>query len=300
MEASSIEEVTMLEVSEDLNLKLNLAEEERKLEEYDSGSGEEFHEDCEEEEEEHEDCEEEEEEFSFDYAFDGVNTDQISAEEAFDNGQIKPVFPLFNRDLLLLDEGAEDLESLKSNDSVPNVKKVFVAVSSESHDDTSSSTAGNDGEIVGPYCEWSKKAVEVAPEHCKKSNSTGFSKIWRFKELMHRSNSDGRDAFVFLNNTSTSGSTTTATGNSSESEKKEGSSEKKIIIRGERKVNGDGEVVKVKKVPKGKKVALSPHEVYLKSKAKEGRRSYLPYRPELVGFFTSVNGGALSRNVHPF
>ncbi|KAK9935494.1 hypothetical protein M0R45_022596 [Rubus argutus] len=28
------------------------------------------------------------------------------------------------------------------------------------------------------------------------------------------------------------------------------------------------------------------------------RRSYLPYRPGLVGFFTNVNG--LSRNVHPF
>ena len=42
--------------------------------------------------------------------------------------------------------------------------------------------------------------VEDSKDMCKKSNSTGFSKLWRFRQdLKLRSNSDGKDAFVFLN-----------------------------------------------------------------------------------------------------
>lgn len=257
-------------------------------------------EDEEEEEVEEEEEEEDEEEFSFSLAFDGLmNTEQISAEEAFDNGQIKPVFPLFNRDLLIEAEEGIDLENLKLNDRIPNVKKVFLEA--PNHDDD---------EAVGPYCEWSKKAVEVAasaPEGCKKSNSTGFSKIWRFKDLMHRCNSDGRDAFVFLNNNNNSNpssSSAPATGQRENKVARGETDKKQSVPTIERKVNGqvDGEVGKLKKklLKSNKKPAPSPHEVYLKSKAKDGRRSYLPYRPELVGFFTNVNGGGLTRNVHPF
>lgn len=281
MDHTSLVEERLSEMSQDLILK-----------EDDHDTVQEFHED-----EEDEGEEEEEEEFSFSLAFDGANMEQISAEEAFDNGQIKPVFPLFNRDLVLVD--GIDLDSLKLNDRVPNVKKVFL----ETND--LPSTTGDD-EAVGPYCEWSKKAVEAeaAPEGCKKSNSTGFSKIWRFRDLMHRCNSDGRDAFVFLNNNNNS-SSAPASGKREDrvaggTDKKDNFTEKTSRTP-ERKVNG--EVVgegKLKKLLKSKKPAPSPHEVYLKSKAKDGRRSYLPYRPELVGFFTNVNGGGLTRNVHPF
>ena len=34
--------------------------------------------------------------------------------------------------------------------------------------------------------------LEVSSELWKNSNSTGFSKLWRFRELVHRSNSDGK------------------------------------------------------------------------------------------------------------
>ncbi|XP_051116387.1 uncharacterized protein LOC127241401 [Andrographis paniculata] len=180
--------------------------------------------------------EEEEEEFSFMAA--GGSSSPIAAEDAFLNGQIKPAFPLL---------AAGDFPMR------PPVEKVFV--------EATSSSAG----------EWSnRKAVEAGPgpEVCKKSNSTGFSKIWRFKDLLGRSNSDGRDAFVFLNQAPETSATATATA----------------------------------KKKKKKTAAASAHEVYLKSKVKEEeerRRSYLPYRPELMGFFTNVNGG-LSKNVHPF
>ncbi|GFP88035.1 hypothetical protein PHJA_000947200 [Phtheirospermum japonicum] len=172
---------------------------------------------------------------------------------------------------------------------MPPVNKVFVETSEETGP-VKSSSQGNAG-VCGPRCEWSdRKAVEVSPpspEICKKSNSTGFSKIWRFKDLLGRSNSDGRDTFVFLNNghapPSSSAVEQPVTAVAKGDEKK-GLKEK---------VKGKGK--------KAKTVSLSAHEVYLKSKAtkEERRRSYLPYRPELMGFFTNVNGG-LSKNVHPF
>ncbi|CAI9767933.1 unnamed protein product [Fraxinus pennsylvanica] len=224
--------------------------------------------------------EENEEEFTF---VCGANTSSVTAEDAFVDGQIKPVFPLFNRDLLLSD-GNSPL--------MPPVKKVFVETKNDEGNVMSSSLENDD--ISGPYC--ARKAVEASSGVCKKSNSTGFSKIWRFKDFMGRCNSDGRDAFVFLNNSNTTpakaATPSTVVAGSVRREEKEGGG------GGEKKES----TVKVKKIQKNKTASLSAHELYLKSKAKDGdrRRSYLPYRPELMGFFTNVSGGGLTRNVHPF
>ncbi|GKA37600.1 hypothetical protein Tco_0724165 [Tanacetum coccineum] len=94
-------------------------------------------------------------------------------------------------------------------------------------------------------------AITDSNEMNIKSNSTGFSKLWRFRDNNNINRREG-----------------------------------KVVVK--------------KKV---KKANVSAHEVYLK-KAKGGgeeekRKSYLPYRPGLMGFFTNVNGG-LSKNVHPF
>ncbi|XP_055806876.1 uncharacterized protein LOC129875605 [Solanum dulcamara] len=246
------------------------------------------------EEEEVEDGEDEnddEEEFSFAC---GIDAPPISADEVFYNGQIRPLFPLFNQNLLLCDE---DLEALKEQLPIrPPVKKIFI----QTEDNPIPAASSSSEDIAGPFCEWSKnKAIEASlenPEVCKKSNSTGFSKLWRFKVFLHRSNSDGRDTFVFLNPTTPAAKVEekvirkNETTTSSESEKKKISGEVKVI----------GKVTKKKKDLKKSEGVLA-HEAYMKSKAKaeDRRRSYLPYRPELVGFFTNVNGG-LTRNVHPF
>lgn len=236
------------------------------------------------EDEEDDEVEDDDEEEEFSFAC-GIDAPPIAADEVFSNGQIRPLFPLFNQNLLLSEE---DLEELKEQLPIkPPVKKIFIQTEGNSIPATTSSSLTENEEIAGPFCEWSKnKAIEATldnPEVCKKSNSTGFSKLWRFKDFLHRSNSDGRDTFVFLNPTTPA--ITPAT-----------SSEKKIS--GEGKVNG-----KVNKKKKGvkKSEGVLAHEAYMKSKAKteDRRRSYLPYRPELVGFFTNVNGG-LTRNVHPF
>ncbi|KAK3224941.1 hypothetical protein Dsin_004803 [Dipteronia sinensis] len=60
-----------------------------------------FKEEDEEEEEEGEDHEEEEEEFEFPFVCRKPDDSPISADEIFFNGQIKPIYPLFDTTLLL-------------------------------------------------------------------------------------------------------------------------------------------------------------------------------------------------------
>ncbi|MCE3050371.1 hypothetical protein HAX54_047071 [Datura stramonium] len=280
--------------TEQLKMKEQIIEDEVEQHVYDDDDDDDEEEE-EEEEEEVEDGDDDEEEFSFAC---GIDAPPIAADEVFYNGQIRPLFPLFNQNLLLSDE---DLEALKEQLPIrPPVKKIFIQTEDNPIPATSSSSSNSlteSEEIAGPFCEWSKnKAIEAtpdSPEVCKKSNSTGFSKLWRFKDFLHRSNSDGRDTFVFLN------PTTPAKVEEKVVRKDETtSSEKKIS--GEVKVNGKLTAQKKKKGVK-KSEAVLAHEAYMKSKAKaeDRRRSYLPYRPDLVGFFTNANGG-LSRNVHPF
>ncbi|GKC69213.1 carbonic anhydrase 2-like protein [Tanacetum coccineum] len=47
---------------------------------------------------------------------------------------------------------------------------------------------------MGPHCTWKKQP----PKLSKKSNSTCFPRLWRHKDKVGRSKSDGRDAFLFL------------------------------------------------------------------------------------------------------
>ncbi|XP_022776103.1 uncharacterized protein LOC111317868 [Durio zibethinus] len=228
--------------------------------------------------------EEKEEEFSFVC----LNPDgsPISADDVFQNGQIRPVFPLFNQDLLFADDDSSVFKSEDSNVSLrPPLRKLFVE---DSQDTTSSSSP----ETAGPYCEWGRSrrtAEETSPDTCKKSNSTGFSKLWRFRDLLQRSSSDGKDAFVFLSHPTSSSASLVKT------EKKNEKDEKNVA-----KVEESGEKPKVQKEKRGKTASLSAHEkLYVKNRAmreEDKRRSYLPYRQ--VGFFTNVNG--LSRNVLPF
>jgi hypothetical protein len=202
----------------------------------------------------------------FSFAFMNQDGSPISAEVAFQNGQIRPIFPVFGRDLSDLILAGDDVSGYGDSKSLP-IKKVFVE----------SEAAASTSEPAGPFCEWRQKTVqETSPDRCKKSNSTGFSKLRRIREIVLKSNSDGKDAFVFLHNAG--GDTATA-------------SDITAATTG-------GEKQKEKITRKKKKEETTPLTAYMKSKAKENdrRKSYLPYKQ--IGFFTSVNG--LSRNVHPF
>ncbi|PRQ41148.1 hypothetical protein RchiOBHm_Chr4g0443781 [Rosa chinensis] len=236
--------------------------------------------------------EEEEEEEEFSFFCTNPDGSPISADDAFQDGQIRPVYPIFNRDLLFADaydggSSSRQKEASSSSSLRPPLKKLFF----EDRDAPSSSASESDElEAVpeGSYCEWSKNAKEVSPElRNNKSNSTGSSKLWRIRDLVPRSNSDGKDAFVFLNPNSATPKQNRAAAAAAAAAKS---------VKPVEKAQGQ----------KGKKAETvsSAHEKhYVMNRAKkEGdkRRSYLPYRPGVVGFgfFTNVNG--LSRNVHPF
>ncbi|KAL0377424.1 UNVERIFIED_CONTAM: hypothetical protein Sradi_3047900 [Sesamum radiatum] len=100
---------------------------------------------------------------------------EVLAEEFFYDGQIGPVFPLFIED-------REDHEP--DNPS---------SCSSSEADEMENIPAGT-------YCVWRPKAAEQpSPSRCNKSKSTGSgSKRWKIRDLLRRSNSDGKDSFVFL------------------------------------------------------------------------------------------------------
>ncbi|KAG5067916.1 hypothetical protein JHK85_000293 [Glycine max] len=202
-------------------------------------------------EDEIEEEEEEEEEEEFSFVLTNSDGSPISADDAFDNGQIRPIFPIFNQDLLFSDDydGGEGLRQ---------PIKVFV----EHKDEFLSEAAPAEG----AYCEWNPKAAV-------KSNSTGFSKLWRFRDVKLRSNSDGKDAFVFLNHAAPA---------------KPAEKARSVVVK------------------KGKTTtttaAASAHEKhYIMSRARkesDKRKSYLPYKQNMLGFFANANG--LSRNVHPY
>ncbi|CAL0331512.1 unnamed protein product [Lupinus luteus] len=214
------------------------------------------------EKEDEEDKEEEEEEFTF--MFTSPDGSPISADDAFENGQIRPVFPVFNQNLLFSDDNDGD-SGLRSP-----IKKVFV----QKIDDSPFSMA-TESSKSGPklpttadsYCEWT-------PKSAVKSSSTGFSKLWRFKEHILRSNSDGKDTFVFLH---------------------------PPPAKAEKASSGEVRNIVVKKV-KGITTSSSAHEknyvMYRAKKENEKHKSYLPYKKDLFGFFANANG--FSRNVHPY
>ncbi|GLU02064.1 hypothetical protein SLE2022_193350 [Rubroshorea leprosula] len=214
-----------------------------------------------------------------DFEFVSVRVDH-GASSSFES------FPIFNRDFLSdVDEQNQDRkrESREGGDVASSVLIPLRNLFMEDRDPPSSSSSEKDEEeevISGTYCLWTpKREVESSPSRCKKSKSTGsFSKRWpRLRDLLRRSNSDSKDSsLVFLNHSQ-----------NSVTKKQE---DKKTEKQGSSQV----------KVKRGGKA--SAHEVfYVRNRASKesGRRSsYLPYRQDLVGFFTNVNG--LGRTFAPF
>ncbi|OVA07584.1 Protein of unknown function DUF1645 [Macleaya cordata] len=253
------------------------------------------------------DDDEEEFEFAFVSSRDPSNTSlSISADEIFSNGRIKPIFPIFDRDLLLNDKKVQEINSkppTKSSSRRLPLGRLF----SEERDSSSSSSSseGEDQESVrsGTYCIWSSKSIPSSPDTSfnKKSYSSGNkSKRFRLKDLIRRSNSDVNETYVFL------APPLMAAGSSSKTKKSHNEKFGKVGISMDQRKNSsetNKDIVKMKpkKVIGGESV-VSSHEIhYLRNRAlKEGarRRSYLPYKMDLIGFFTNVNG--LNRKLYPF
>ncbi|KAL3628818.1 hypothetical protein CASFOL_027864 [Castilleja foliolosa] len=136
----------------------------------------------------------------FEFAFvkrDSELPSPVSADDIFCNGQILPVYPVFNRDLFL--DRRNGFEEKGKNDVVQAVRLPLRKLFIEERETTPSSSSSEADELEGvpeeTYCVW-----RPPPEgRCKKVNSAGSnSKRWRFRDLLHRSFSDGgKDRFVF-------------------------------------------------------------------------------------------------------
>lgn len=207
-----------------------------------------------------------------DFEFALVRQDkEVSAAELLYSG---PVFPLFNRDLI--ENGCE--QPLESNNLVP-LSKLFAEEDDEREFPPScSSSEADELENIpaGTYCVWRPRMAEPPmPSQCKKSKSTGSaSKRWKLRDLLRRSKSDGKESFVFL------------------TPKHREEKPNKLInnIQAAKRENSGGLHSAAAAAPP----SPSAHEAfYVRNRLmKEGdkKKSYLPYRRDLVGFFANVNG----------
>ncbi|XP_075673532.1 uncharacterized protein LOC142642949 [Castanea sativa] len=269
---------------------------------------------------------EENEEFEF------VSVRKAEDDVVVLDGQIGPVFPVFNRDLLLSDQNPTKSQQITDGHDLKNregegegegeeegedvrclripLKKLF----SEEHDPTSYSSSSSEvdeleGVPPGTYCVWtpqsnsSPKAIAAAasPSQCKKSNSTGTttssntksssSKRWRLMNLLRRSNSEGKDSFVFLTPKNKEEEISNSNNSFEEENSNSNSKEIKKVV-----------AVKKKKKKEKEQTVSSAHEVFYgrkrESMERDKRKTYLPYRKDLVGFWASV--GSLGRTFPPF
>ncbi|CAA0833758.1 Protein of unknown function (DUF1645 [Striga hermonthica] len=177
-------------------------------------------------------------------------------EELLVDGQIQQVFPVFNRDLR---QDGGDLPELTAE--IP-LSRLFIEEDRERDRPPSCSSSEAD-ELenhvpAGSYCVWRPKAAEAPmPSQCRKSKSTGSATMrWKLRDLLRRCKSDGKDSFVFLT-------------------PKRVKEEKPQVRSGE-----------------GRGHSFSAFYVQNKAvKVEDRKKSYLPYRQELLaGFFANVNG----------
>ncbi|CAA2933479.1 uncharacterized protein LOC111400836 [Olea europaea var. sylvestris] len=203
-----------------------------------------------------------------------------SKEVLTGNSEIKSIFPIFNRDLLV----NNDEKILEPSDQVESIKvplsKLFIEDRGEEEREIPSSSSSEADELesvpAGTYCVWRPKATEPSPSRCRKSKSTGSrSRRWKLRDLMRRSNSDGKDSFVFLT--------------------PKHREEKPEKIETSKKSKAKGAVLGG---PPGSSSAHEAH--YIRNRAikeENKKKSYLPYRRDLVGFFANVN--VLGRSFAP-
>ncbi|MED6213714.1 hypothetical protein PIB30_095953 [Stylosanthes scabra] len=188
------------------------------------------------------------------------------------------VFPLFNR--ALLREHGRRSESSKVELQFP-IRRLLIAGAediapplSSGSSSTSSSDDDLDGIPPGTYCVWTPNSPQASPNRCKKNNSTGSSsswpKRWKLLNFLRRSNSEGKESLVFL----------------------AAPAKKEQRITGSTEVAGKLKVIDVSGGGKKEKAGVAAQEaLYLKRVDK--RRSYLPYKEDLIAIPTSRLGKKL-------
>ncbi|XP_066309263.1 uncharacterized protein [Miscanthus floridulus] len=223
------------------------------------------------------------------FEFPFVSRESAAADELFAGGRIRAFYPVFGR---VLDEAPAPAPRapLGRLFQLEQARTSSVASTSSSSSSASSSTAGAGlvGASPDSYCLWtpgsSSSAASSPSRPPRKSGSTGSIARWRrIGELVvGRSHSDGRERFLFL-------------------------SAPPSPAR-DREHSSPASKAKAKQPPKGSKAAATELDTVAagrrvsyggaKASTGGGRRTFLPYRQDLVGLFANVRG--LSRSHHPF
>ncbi|XP_060187816.1 uncharacterized protein LOC132616996 [Lycium barbarum] len=252
-----------------------------------------------------------------DFEFSLVSENPDTTEFIYNDGQTKfqSIFPVFNRDLLLTpDEDSKKVNDDKSASSIRiPLKNLFLE-----EQESSTSSEADELETIpeGTYCVWKPKITEPSPGKCKKSKSTGSaSKRWpRIRDLLRRSNSDGKDSFVFLppkksienNNIPRTISQVNSAENNvyanltlilrdSETISDKLSAQRKTNQISQEKEKGIKDKTGKAKLAgklKGSPAPAATQQALYYVRNREGkevdknrRKSYLPYRRDLIGFF---------------
>ncbi|URD92198.1 hypothetical protein MUK42_01650 [Musa troglodytarum] len=228
----------------------------------------------------------------FEFAFvikDPEGGPDITADEIFSDGQIRPVF---GRALLLADDGglrrrgraaAEPEEERATSAVRGTLRRLLIAEREENLGSSSSSSSLASDELAGvppgTYCVWAPRSAALTQTRCKKSRSTGSSLRWRLRDLVvGRSHSDGKEKFVFL---------AAEDDNNKKKESRCRVPKAEETEKGKEEKRGEATEVDV----------ATAHRIYY-GRGGGARRSFLPYKQDLLGFSANVNG--LSRSHRPF
>ncbi|CAL0317274.1 unnamed protein product [Lupinus luteus] len=205
------------------------------------------------------------------------------SHHVFFNGYNPPLFPIFNGGGRL---PGDETDSLPLHFQMRNL-----LISDDLHRRHSPSSSSSSSELdeldgipASTYCVWTPKSaqsVQASPNRCKKSNSTGSSaspsKRWKVLDLLRRSNSDGKNMFMFLKKKDEV---------KFENSKEQRDSRSSNEFAGKKYTGGgEGKLPKTTSAYEG--VYVRKREGSIKEKNK--RRTYLPYKQNLIGYASTFN-----------
>ncbi|CAI8607524.1 unnamed protein product [Vicia faba] len=204
------------------------------------------------------------EEREFTFSCTDVQGMEIFADDIFENGKMRTLLPTFNQSLQFFPTTNNNASHLR-----PPIKNIFIMNSISPKSISGGISKKTQNELL------LNMTTKSSSDCYEKSNSTGSSNLWRLRQNLNlRSNSDHMDSYVILN-----------------------PSVPKTTI----KPKVDDIIVKKRNGDQPKNTLSAYEKLYVKNKMRKGinkRRSFLPYKHNIFGFFTNMHG--LSRNLHPF
>ncbi|CAL5390957.1 unnamed protein product [Camellia sinensis] len=122
-----------------------------------------------------------------------VCEDPISADEIFYNSQVKPIFPIFGRDLLFSD--VEKCKGDVNSSKHPTSSPIQIPKDHDPPSCSFSEVNKLDGVLTETYYVWKPisdaSVVAELPERYKKSSSASSSKRWKFHQFEEEKQQEG-------------------------------------------------------------------------------------------------------------